>query len=155
MIWHAHKGNRSQSTVALCEKMMRRQARTTRSRLLSGHKPLLTTVEQSGIYYTTRRTRPVFHKDRKWSRTFQNWESLQCTTVSYIILYINYTSIKFFEEKKENKTKDNPTTGVHHRLIQDKDTSLPTLCQSDSGQSSIASLVRFCQLKINIYGVFY
>ena len=29
----------------------------------------------------------------KWNITFKNWESLFCTSDTYIILYINYTSI--------------------------------------------------------------
>ena len=30
----------------------------------------------------------------KWSMTFKNCESLYCTPITYIILYINYTSVK-------------------------------------------------------------
>ena len=36
---------------------------------------------------------PIVYNNYKWNITFKNWESLFCTSDTYIILYINYTSI--------------------------------------------------------------
>ena len=41
----------------------------------------------------------IFYK-YKWSITFKNCESLYCTFVIYIILYINYTAILKIKIKK-------------------------------------------------------
>ena len=37
---------------------------------------------------------PIFYNSYKWSINLKSCESLYCTAVTYIILYINYTSIK-------------------------------------------------------------
>ena len=39
------------------------------------------------------RTSAIFYNNYKWSITFKNCGSLYCTPITYIILYINYTSI--------------------------------------------------------------
>ena len=46
------------------------------------------------IYCTTWGIQPVFYNNYKWSITFKNCESLYCILVTYIILYISYTSVK-------------------------------------------------------------
>ena len=40
-----------------------------------------------------RGTQPIFHNNYKWSITFKSCESLYYNPVTYIILYINSTSI--------------------------------------------------------------
>ena len=46
----------------------------------------------------------MFYSNYKWSITFKNCKSLDCKPVTYIILYINYTSIKnFLNNKFKNK----------------------------------------------------
>ena len=48
-------------------------------------------------------TLPIFYNSYKWSINLKSCESLYCTPVTYIILYINYTSILknliFFPQK--------------------------------------------------------
>ena len=45
------------------------------------------------------------YNNSKLSVTFKNCESLYCTPVTYIILYINYNSIKNSRKKKNSKFK--------------------------------------------------
>ena len=52
-------------------------------------------------------TQPIFYNNYKWSVTFKNCESLCCTPVTYIILYIKYTSIYKKLKKKKKKKKVN------------------------------------------------
>ena len=40
----------------------------------------------------------IFYNNYKWSISFKNCESLYCTPLTYLILYINYTS--FFKKNK-------------------------------------------------------
>ena len=51
------------------------------------------------MYCTTQEIQPIFYNNYKWSIIFKSCESLYCTPVTYIILHINYTSVK--------KEKDN------------------------------------------------
>ena len=51
------------------------------------------------IHCTTQGIQLIFYNNYKWSITFKNCESLYCTLVIYIILYINYTSKKTTQEK--------------------------------------------------------
>ena len=58
-------------------------------------------VSNKDILYT-KRIEPIFY-NYKWSITSKNYESLYCTSVTYIILYINYTSI--IKKTKKLKAK--------------------------------------------------
>ena len=50
------------------------------------------------IYYTTQGIQPICYNNSKQDITFKNCESLCCTLETYIILYLNYTSVP---KKKE------------------------------------------------------
>ena len=54
------------------------------------------------IYCTPQRIQSIFYNNYTWSITFKNCESLYCIPVTYMILYINYTSIK--SERQMMKT---------------------------------------------------
>ena len=47
------------------------------------------------------KTEPVFYNNYKWSISFKNCESLYCTPLTYLILYI--TIFYFFREKNKFK----------------------------------------------------
>ena len=48
------------------------------------------------IYYTTQEIQPIFPHNYIWSITFKNCESLYCTSVTCMILYINYVVVSCF-----------------------------------------------------------
>ena len=49
---------------------------------------------------------PIFYSNYKWRITFKYCESLYCTPIAYVILYIKYTSIKikctYFKDEKSS-----------------------------------------------------
>ena len=45
------------------------------------------------IYHITQGIQQIFYNNYKWNITFKNCESLYYTPVTYIVLYIKFTSI--------------------------------------------------------------
>lgn len=49
----------------------------------------------------------ILYNNYKWRITFKNCGSFYCTPVTYIILYINPTSITKIEKENETKLEKN------------------------------------------------
>ena len=46
------------------------------------------------MYCTARGTEPIFCDNCKWGITFKHCELLCCTPITYMMFYINYTTIR-------------------------------------------------------------
>ena len=70
--------------------------------LTQGYNPCLLHWQVDSLSLSHKRSP---YNNSKLSMTFKNCESLYCTPVTYIILYINYNSIKKLKEEKNSKFK--------------------------------------------------
>ena len=58
------------------------------------------------IYHITQGIQQIFYNNYKWNITFKNCESLYYTPVTYIVLYIKFTSIGKKKKNSDSRSFD-------------------------------------------------